>query len=219
MAPSFAFHNGFDGAVCDHIVAGDVRNSLAGGKPRSYFSNQGFSEFCMAVTFSDDALFWIRAVIVIVTSTACLFCDTACVGTMMMAPLTDHICIVFGLCAQKQVGRIYARSHIAFVAHAQPVRNLAEMNNPRSLVRTNDDLFVHTKPPVSGRFYYRCRPHPAFAHNVNFREKTSSLRFSDIDEARGSHQVIGRLIHKSSVNLLSKAARSNGRLLRVSAFT
>lgn len=65
-------------------------------------------------------------------------------------PLVRHISQIVGLCAKKQVFRIYAWAVVALVQYAQSIWDNTSVNYPRKSMRT-DPALSYCKTPISRR--------------------------------------------------------------------
>lgn len=167
---------------------------------------------------SRSTLYQLRAcfaVMIRASVKALRICAAVILVTYHGAPTADHISRIFGIGAKQEVIGICASSIIAKMTDDQAIGKRTIRNEEGDSVSVK--LFLEELHASVPSLITMSRPHPAsgqpFAHYrtifIDVLPKIPQLAFSEVDGEQLFSDGISRRIHKTDLNLFSKAARFN----------
>lgn len=139
--------------------------------------------------------------------------------------LQNHVARVISMRSKEEMGWSNAMPDVAFVADKHSRRNFGHVYRVGYAMSEEFSGSANRESSISSAFGYGSGPHPTRTEImddggtvlVDLSPKIPLLARSKVDSERSFRNGSGRLIHSSSVNLLSKTARINGRSSRSEA--
>lgn len=196
-----------NGSLPDSIFFGDgVLRPFSACVKGANFKHETIVQNRERMTLSARALFRMKPAMVSVSRTSPAF--------------LGRILCIFGVSAQKEMVRINASAYVASMANAQPLRESSKPDKIRNSVRA---VALVVKAYFSVSPTEKASPNPALsklgASNgsvlIDPTPKPLDLLVGEFDRKQIFGYRFIRLIHSWYMDLLSKAVRSSGRLLRV----